>query len=119
MPAGISAIDISTGLVVTTFGVTIQFNGIHGGHIWIPSPYSNRVEGENLELCDSKNVVIIIKVTDVWLCGPDFVICEGTHLALGDSKKIAIILHVMEAWLCGRCCITTVNNTVSCTINGH
>ena len=60
MPAGISSIDLSTGLVDTTFGVTIKFDGDNTGYIWITSPYYNCVEGTNFELCDSKNVVIIL-----------------------------------------------------------
>ena len=48
MPTGISSIDVTTGLVDTTFGVTIQFDGKHEGRIWITSPYSNCVEGTNL-----------------------------------------------------------------------
>ncbi|KAK2168831.1 hypothetical protein NP493_1212g00042 [Ridgeia piscesae] len=45
MPAGISSIDLSTGKVDTTFGVTIHFDGHHEGNITITSPYHNCVEG--------------------------------------------------------------------------
>ena len=60
MPSGISSINILTGLVVTTFGVSIQFNGKHKGHIWIPFKYQNCVEGKNRKLCDNENVVIVL-----------------------------------------------------------
>ncbi|KAK2168830.1 hypothetical protein NP493_1212g00036 [Ridgeia piscesae] len=45
MPSGITSINILTGVVVTTFGVSIQFNGKHKGHIWIPFSYQNCVAG--------------------------------------------------------------------------
>ena len=54
MPAGITSIDLSTGVVVTNFGVVVQFNGVHEGHIWIPMVYYNCVEGKHRDLYDNK-----------------------------------------------------------------
>ena len=52
MPAGITSIDLSMGVVVTNFGVVIQFNGVHEGHIWITMAYYNCVEGKYRDLYD-------------------------------------------------------------------
>jgi len=60
MPAGITSINLATGLVVTNFGVSIMFNGVHEGHIWITIPYHNCVEGKNRELYHGRNVILIL-----------------------------------------------------------
>ncbi|KAK2158192.1 hypothetical protein NP493_1815g00003 [Ridgeia piscesae] len=45
MPHGIHFINTLNGVVETTFGVVVQFNGIHEGTIWIPPSYNYCVEG--------------------------------------------------------------------------